>query len=439
MAGSGNLVLQPWIRELILGPEALSSPRAGQLLKDVETPGPSHIPDAGAMLLVSDGTHSIRCLVTHEALDISEWEEKEFGFRGAEGRLLIIQVCGICIQVAEGDAPAEFYLQVDRFNLLPTEQPRLQVTGCNQDLDVQKKLHECLEDHLSESSSSNAGLTLTQLLDEIQEDQEHWGALVHVAESCLMLAGTCTAPSLTHWDASHCRATVSLRLLFNGIRVMGWARTSLRVHVPQEEATYTVSGLLLHISENDQQILNSLCSSQEAQGTTVLPSHEPLEESSASISLLPGLPLAAPDLVQRSSTQPQPAICPSSGSMSPSFPHPSHTPASPHCTSSLSFHGHAPHPHQAHVPRAQKPTLEFRELGLPPDTQQPSPRTRAEGAPETFPVWDPTKRHRDGSVFQYEYDPPCTSLCAQVQAARLPPQLVAWALQFLVETESELT
>ncbi|MBZ3891031.1 Adrenocortical dysplasia protein-like protein [Sciurus carolinensis] len=245
MAGLGNLVLRPWIRELILGSETLSSPRAGQLLKvlqDSETPGPSHAPvapDAGAMLLVSDGTHSVRCLVTREALDTSDWEEKEFGFCGAEGRLLLLQVCGVRIQVAEGSSPAEFYLQVDRFSLLPTEQPRLQVTGCNQDLDVQKKLYDCLEDHLSESTSSNAGLTLSQLLDEVQEDQQHRGALVHLAESCLMLAGPCTAPPLTHWAASRCRAT--------------------------EEAVYTVPSLLLHISENDQQILSSLGSSQRAQ------------------------------------------------------------------------------------------------------------------------------------------------------------------------------
>lgn len=33
MSESGRLVLRPWIRELILGPETLSSPRAGQLLK----------------------------------------------------------------------------------------------------------------------------------------------------------------------------------------------------------------------------------------------------------------------------------------------------------------------------------------------------------------------------------------------------------------------
>ena len=31
-------------------------------------------------------------------------EEKEFGFRGAEGRLLLLQNCGVRVQVAEGGA-----------------------------------------------------------------------------------------------------------------------------------------------------------------------------------------------------------------------------------------------------------------------------------------------------------------------------------------------
>ncbi|XP_040134825.2 adrenocortical dysplasia protein homolog isoform X1 [Ictidomys tridecemlineatus] len=398
MAGLGNLVLRPWIRELILGSETLSSPRAGQLLKvlqDAETPGSSHAPvapDAGAMLLVSDGTHSVRCLVTREALDTSDWEEKEFGFCGAEGRLLLLQVCGVRIQVAEGCTPAEFYLQVDRFSLLPTEQPRILVTGCNQDLDVQKKLYDCLEDHLSESTSSNAGLTLSQLLDEVQEDQQHRGALVHLAESCLVLAGPCTAPPLTHWAASRCRA--------------------------MEEAVYSVPSLLLHIPENDQQILSSLGSSQKVQGTPALTCHMPLEESSASISLLPALPLAAPDLVQKHSSQSLPAICSASGSPPFSSPHPSHTSNSPllSCTPSLSPIDHNPSPYQAHVTRAQKFSLEFRELGLPHKNQRSFPRTGAKGVQEPCPVWDPPKRHRDGSTFQYEYELPCASLCAQVHA-----------------------
>ncbi|XP_045670911.1 adrenocortical dysplasia protein homolog [Ursus americanus] len=450
MAGLGSLVLRPWIRELVLGSDALSSPQAGQLLEvlqEAEAPGPSRAPDTSdvaAALLVSDGTHSVRCLVTREALNASDWEEKEFGFRGAEGRLLLLQDCGVRVQVAEGGAPAEFYLQVDRFSLLPTEQTRERVISCNQDPDVQKKLFDCLEEHLSESISPSAGLSLSQLLDEVQEDQEHRGALVHLAESCLMLAGPCTAPPLTRWASSCPRAT--------------------------GEAVYTVPSSWLHISENDQRILSSLGPGPRAQGpelpppdpalqdvsltlispssptssgTPALSSHMSSEESGASISLLPALSLAAADPVQKGSSQAVPAICSAPGPLPPSSPHPSYVPSSPlSCTPSLSPLGHVPSPHQAVVTRAQKPSLEFKELGLPPKNWQHSPRTKTTtGALESGPVWDPPRRHRDGSAFQYEYEPPCTSLCAQVQAVRLPPQLVAWALHFLMEPqpESELT
>ncbi|KAJ1072830.1 hypothetical protein K5549_012056 [Capra hircus] len=419
MASFGGLVLRPWIRELVLGSEALSSPRAGQLLKvlqEAKAQSPSGAPDppeAEAALLVSDGTHSIRCLVTGEALNASDWEEKEFGFRGTEGRILLLRDCKVRVQVSERDTPAEFFLQVDRFALLPTEQPREQVTAW---------------EHLSESTSSNAGLPLSQLLNEVEVDQEHQKALVCLAESCLMLAGPDTAAPITPWAASRCRA-------------MG-------------EAVYTVSSLRLHIPENDQQILSSLGPSQRAQGkedwrgqeggTPALPSHLLSKENSASVSLLPPLPLAAPDPVQKGSSQPLSTICSAHGSLPPVSPHPSSVPNAPllSCTPSLSRLGHAPSIHQAHVSSAQKPSLEFKEVGLPPKTWQHSPRTRtAKGALESSCVWDPPERHRDGSAFQYAYKPPCPSLCAQVQAARLPPQLVAWALHFLMEPQpdSELT
>ncbi|XP_040109263.1 adrenocortical dysplasia protein homolog isoform X3 [Oryx dammah] len=452
MASFGGLVLRPWIRELVLGSEALSSPRAGQLLKvlqEAKAQSPSGAPDpleAEAVLLVSDGTHSIRCLVTAEALNASDWEEKEFGFRGTEGRILLLRDCKVRVQVSEGDT-------VDRFALLPTEQPREQVTACNEDPDVRKKLDDCLEEHLSESTSSNAGLPLSQLLNEVEVDQEHQKALVCLAESCLMLAGPDMAAPITPWAASRCRAT--------------------------GEAVYTVSSLRLHIPENDQQILSSLGPSQRAQGperspshlalqdlslslisssssspsssgTPALPSHLLSKENSASISLLPPLSLAAPDPVQKGSSQPLSTICSAHGSLPPVSPHPSSVPNAPllSCTPSLSRLGHAPSIHQAHVSSAQKPSLEFKELGLPPKTWQHSPRTRTtKGTLESSCVWtscslqDPPERHRDGSAFQYVYKPPCSSLCAQVQAARLPPQLVAWALHFLMEPQpdSELT
>ncbi|EGV97050.1 adrenocortical dysplasia protein homolog isoform X2 [Cricetulus griseus] len=413
MLGSGRLELRPWIRELILDSETLSSPRVGQLLKvlqDSETPGPSSAPDTpntGAVLLVSDGTHSVRCLVTRNAIDTSEWEEKEFGFRGTEGRLLLLQVCGVRIQIAQDRAPAEFYLQVDRFNLLPSELPRLQVTGCNQDSDVQRKLCECLEDYLSESASPSAGLTLSQLLDEVKEDQDHRGALVHLAESCLMLSGPYTATPLTHWTASCFQAT--------------------------EEAMFTVSSLLLHISENDEQILSSVGSSQKTQGNPASLRHTSLEESDASVSLLSDLAASEPG--QKDSFQPPPAVCSSSlRPQAPSSPPHTATPISPLLTRtpSRSSPGHASSPYQAH-------SLEVREFQWPIKKQQLFPRTRAKGAQEPCCVWEPPKRHHDASAFQYKYETPSASLHAQVQTARLPPQLVAWALNLVMESESELT
>ncbi|XP_066204599.1 adrenocortical dysplasia protein homolog isoform X5 [Saccopteryx leptura] len=448
MAGLRSVVLRPWIRELVLGSGTLSSPRAGQLLQvlqDAVAPGPSRAPDVEATLLVSDGSHSIRCLVTREALNSSDWEDKEFGFRGAEGRLLLLQDCGVRIQVGEGGAPSEFYLQVQRFSLMPMEQPRDWVTGCNQDPDVQKKLKDYLEENLSESTSSSAGLSLSQLLDEDREEQEHQGALVRLAESCLMLSGTCTAPPLTRWAASS--------------------------HLAMGESVYTVPSLWLHISENDQLILNSLGPGQKTQGPELpppdpalqdlsltltptpsslsssgppaLPSCMLSEESGASVSLLPALPLAAPDTGQKSSSQPLPAISSAPGLVLTSSPPPSHVPNSPllSCTTSLSPLGHIPNPHQAHVtrPQPQKSRLQFKELGLLPKNSQHFPRIRTtKEVLESSPVWDPPKKHRDGSAFQYEYDPPCTSLCAQVQAAKLPPQLLAWAFHFLMEPQSEL-
>lgn len=68
------------------------------------------------------------------------------------------------------------------------------------------------------------GLSLSQLLDEMREDQEHQGALVCLAESCLTLEGPCTAPPVTHWAASRCKATVSLGICLGDVRVRSWAR-----------------------------------------------------------------------------------------------------------------------------------------------------------------------------------------------------------------------
>lgn len=46
------------------------------MLQEATAPGPSRAPDTsdvGALLLVSDGTHSVRCLMTQEVLNASDW------------------------------------------------------------------------------------------------------------------------------------------------------------------------------------------------------------------------------------------------------------------------------------------------------------------------------------------------------------------------------
>lgn len=71
---------------------------------------------------------------------------------------------------------------------------------------------------------------MSQLLDEVQQEQEHQGALVCRAESCLMLSGPCTAPLLTRWAASRSRALVSLGLPLGNVRVRSQARARMIVH-----------------------------------------------------------------------------------------------------------------------------------------------------------------------------------------------------------------
>lgn len=90
------------------------------------------------------------------------------------------------------------------------------------------------------SAPLTPGLSLSQLLDEVQEEQEHQGALVRLAESCLMLSGPCTTPPLTRWATSSHLATVSLGLPLGNVRVRSWARARLTVHFPREKL-YTLS------------------------------------------------------------------------------------------------------------------------------------------------------------------------------------------------------
>ncbi|XP_051024725.1 adrenocortical dysplasia protein homolog isoform X2 [Acomys russatus] len=207
-----------------------------------------------------------------------------------------------------------------------------------------------------------------------------------------------------------------------------------RLRPVQGEAVFTVSGLLLHISENEEQILRSISSSQKVQETPDSLSHIPLEESGASVSLLSAL---APLDPGQNSFQPPPAVCSTSPRPeAPSSPAGSSTPS---CTPSFSPLSHALSPNKAHVSRARDHNVEMKALQWPIKKRQLFRRTGAKGAQEPCSVWEPPTRHRDASAFQYKYGTPSASLHAQVQAARLPPHLAAWALNLVMESESEFT
>lgn len=122
-------------------------------------------------------------------------------------------------------------------------------------------------------------------------------------------------------------------------------------------------------------------------------SHMPLEESGASVSLLPAL--ATSDPGQKDHSQSPPAV----GSTSPraqasNSPLCSSNPSSPllSCTPSLSPLRPAPRSYQACETRAQAPKLEFKELQWSIKKQQLLPRT---GAQELYSVWVSTVAGRE--------------------------------------------
>ncbi|XP_021025316.1 adrenocortical dysplasia protein homolog isoform X2 [Mus caroli] len=209
------------------------------------------------------------------------------------------------------------------------------------------------------------------------------------------------------------------------------------LHPVQGKAMFTVSGSLLHIPEGEEQVLSSTGSSQKAQGTPASPSHMPLEESGGSVSLLSALATSDPGQMDNSHSPPAVGST-SPRAQAPNSPPCSSTPSSLllNCSPSLSPIRPAPRSHQACETRAQAPKLEFREFRWSIKKRQLLPRTSAQ---ELCSVWEPPKRHRDTSAFQYKYETPSASLHTQVQTARLSPQLVAWALNIVMESESEST
>ncbi|XP_078005549.1 LOW QUALITY PROTEIN: adrenocortical dysplasia protein homolog [Phascolarctos cinereus] len=488
MAMSWKPVLQPWIRELLLGLEPGESSGLeekgeglGQLLEVIEEaePGGSlELPDgaAAAILLVTDGTHSVHCLVTPEALSMAAWEEKHFGFRRAVGRLLLLQDFRVSVQkVAETSmGNGEFYLWVHRFILLPTELPREGVTSCNWDPAVRRKLKEYKKHHERERTPPNIdrSSTLSQLLEEMCEDRR--SLLSCQAQSCLELGGSQGGSlPLTRWEASRRRA--------------------------QGEAVFSIPGLRLHISEEEEDTLQNLRAVSENS-----PELQSLERTPADPwQLLPALSLTQSS--SSSSSYVEALDClPFSTEGSPShlkdnFTNNRESPSSgcrePIDLSTLLFQSSGSSCIQTSCP--QEPPQDELPPALPSSSQaaasisrdkwetpsisghqQPlgallrtRARARARGSkdrpgnrraslefvskrakgtlwvPESAPSGSsspgegpasarvPPERHLDGSPFQYKYPEPCVRLCSQVVATRLCPSLLDWARQVLMESD----
>ncbi|XP_051830950.1 adrenocortical dysplasia protein homolog isoform X2 [Antechinus flavipes] len=485
MATSWKPVLQPWIRDLLLGlePGQSSGPEGkgeglGQLLEVIEEAEPGGSlellgEEASAILLVTDGTHSVHCLVTPEALSMAAWEEKHFGFRRAVGRLLLLQDFQVCVQeVAEtSQGSGEFCLWVHRFILLPTELPREGVTSCNWDPAVRRKLKEYRKHHERERTSPNIdrSSSLSQLLEEMCEDRR--SLLSCQAQSCLELGGSqggCLP--LTRWEASRRKA--------------------------RGEAVFTVSGLRLHISAEEEDTLQNLravsenspdCQSLERTPPNpwqLLPALSLTQSSSSSssyVEALDSLPFSVegspsrlkdsfiasqePSEESREPIDLSPLLFQGSGSpciqttysQDPPLDrlHPT-LPSSSQAASSLSRDewetpkmGGSQQPFEALTrargkgrgrkdrPGSRKPSLEFVSKRVKSIIWAPESITSDDSSlgEDPAPARVPPKTHLDGSPFQYKYPESCVQLCSQVLATRLCPSLLDWARQVLMETD----
>ncbi|XP_027702472.1 adrenocortical dysplasia protein homolog isoform X2 [Vombatus ursinus] len=488
MATSWKPVLQPWIRDLLLGLEpgegsGLEEKREGlgQLLEvigEAEPGGSLKLPDgeAAAILLVTDGTHSVHCLVTPEALSMAAWEEKHFGFRRAVGRLLLLQDFRVCVQeAAETSVPAQqngkFYLWVHRFILLPTELPREGVTSCNWDPAVQRKLQECKKHHERERTPPNIdrGSTLSQLLEEMCEDR--LSLLSCQAQSCLELGGSQGGSlPLTRWGASRRRA--------------------------QGEAVFVVPGLRLHISAEEEDTLQNLRAVSEnspelqslertpADPWQLLPALSLTQSSSSSsyveaLDCLPfsteGSPSRLKDNVTNNRESPSsgcrepidlsPLLFQGGGSscIQTSCPQeppqdqlPPPLPSSSQAAASMSrdkWETPSTGGHQQPLgallrararargskdrPGNRKASLEFVSKRVKGPLWVPESTPSGDSSPGEGPASAraPPERHLDDSPFQYNYPEPCVRLCSQVAATRLCPSLLDWARQVLMESD----
>uniref|UniRef100_A0A5F8HM01 Shelterin complex subunit TPP1/Est3 domain-containing protein n=2 Tax=Monodelphis domestica TaxID=13616 RepID=A0A5F8HM01_MONDO len=472
MATSWKPVLQPWIRDLLLGLEPGEGSGLegkgeglGQLLevvKEAESGGSLELLNgkASAILLVTDGTHSVHCLVTPEALSMAAWEEKHFGFRRAVGRLLLLQDFRVSVQEVPETSlgNGEFCLWVDRFILLPTELPREGVTSWHQE-------RERTPPNIDRSS------TLSQLLEEMCEDRQ--SLLSCQAQSCLELGGSQQgALPLTRWEASRRKA---------------WG-----------EAVFTIPGLKLHISAEEEDTLRNLRAvsenSPELQSLErtptdpwhLLPALSLTQSSSSSSSYVEALDCLpfpperspsppkdnitdnqeSPSLECREPINLSPLLFQGSGSscILSSFPQdppsssqdqlPLGLPASPQATVSIpreEWKTSSPCvPQQPRAPplRARgrgskdrpgnkKSSLQFVSKRVKGTLWVPESASSGDSSPGEGPASARVlpEKHLDGSPFQYNYPEPCAHLCSQVVATSLCPSILDWAKKVLLETD----
>lgn len=388
------------------------------------------------------------------------------------GRLLLLQDFRVSVQeVAETSlSNGEFCLWVHRFILLPTELPREGVTSCNWDPAVRRKLQEYKKHHEGERTPPNIdrGSALSQLLEEMCEDRR--SLLSCQAQSCLELGGSEGGSlPLTRWEASRRRAP--------------------------GEAVFTIPGLRLQISAQEEDILRNLRAVSEnspelqslertpADPWQFLPALSLTQSSSSSssyVEALDRLPFStegspgqlkdnftnnqespsvgcrepidlSPLLFQGSESSCIQTSCPQDP---PQDQPPPALPSSPQAAASVSRDkwetpkiggpqrsletlARARAKGSKDRPGSRKPSLEFVSKRVKSTLWVPKGVPPGSSSPGKGPASArvPPERHLDGSPFQYNYPEPCISLCSQVVATRLCPSLLDWARQVLMETD----
>ncbi|XP_074079339.1 adrenocortical dysplasia protein homolog isoform X2 [Macrotis lagotis] len=438
MATSWKPVLQPWIRDLLLALDPGEGSGAegkgaglGQLLEVIQEAEPGGRPapgEAAAVLLVTDGSHSVRCLVAPEALRAAAWDERPFGFRRATGRLLLLQDFRVAVQEAAAGSPEpargreEFCFWVQRFVLLPTELPREGVTSCNRDPAVVRKLQEYRKSELLLVAAAGRDVRRPPEPAELPgpelpaAGQSSEGLSAPHSMGSLSKQGPVSenSPELpnlerTPTDPWHLLPALSLE------------RSSSSSSSSYVEA---LDCLPFPTEEIPRQPKDNFTNSQESPSSSEY--REPMDLS----------PLPSPCIQTAFPQEP------------PQEQHLPSLPSPPQAAFSISGDKRERPGMSGHQqplgglprtrargnkdrPGSRKPVLEFVTKRVKGVAQVP------ESNPGRGPalVRVPPKRHLDDTPFQYNYPEPCVRLCSQVVATRLGPSLLDWARQVLTETD----